>query len=101
MALCNLFSSVEKFRILIPLQILLKNDIDKYGERIMKYAVTIEEAPDSGMNLILKNPYDWYVKKNPEFKPMHLALIKLPEAKTLIKNMVKNLLIFYITEIPP
>lgn len=96
-----LFSLDEKFKKLLPLQILLKKDIDKYGERIMKYAVTIEEAPDSGMNLILKNPYDWYINKNPMFKPMHLASIKLPEAKTLIKNMVKNLLIFYITEIPP
>jgi branched-subunit amino acid transport protein AzlD len=30
-----------------------------------------------------------------------LALIKLPEANILIKNMIKNLFIFYITEIPP
>lgn len=89
---------IKKIR---SLKILLQKDIDKYGERIMKYAVTIEEAPDSGMNLILKNPYYWYINKNPMFKPMHLASIKLPEAKTLIKNMIKNLLIFYITEIPP
>ena len=96
-----LFSLDEKFKKLRLLKFLLQKDIDKYGERIMKYAVTIEEAPDSGMNLILKNPYDWYINKNPMFKPMHLASIKLPEAKTLITNMVKNLLIFYITEIPP
>ena len=56
------------------------------------------EKPTEG-NYNLDNLYDWYLTKNPEFKPVNTEglNIKVPEFKFLIAVMAKDLLILHHT----
>jgi len=54
------------------------------------------EKPTEG-NYNLDNLYDWYLTKNPEFKPVNTLDIRVPEFKFLIAVMAKDLLILHHT----
>lgn len=55
------------------------------------------EKPTEG-NYNLDNLYDWYLTKNPEFKPVESLDIKVPEFKFITAVMAKDLLILQMTE---
>ena len=42
---------------------------------------------------ILKNLYDWYISKNPDFLPMHIVNPQMPEYEVLIAGILKD---FYL-----
>jgi len=59
---------------------------------------SIEKPTEGHFNL--DNLYDWYLTKNPEFKPVNTEglNIQVPEFKFLIAVMAKDLLILHMTK---
>ncbi len=82
--LTNMNSIYEEYRKKFPM-----------GEKTpFRYDYNIPQS--DSFKTIFETPFEWYLSKNPNFRPIEELTITIPEFSFIVNGMIKDLLVLYI-----